>query len=193
MNLGDTPGDQVKHLRGGGKSQPLILGVTIRGGITKSWKVGVDGSGSTTDPAKVLLHRKLLPDDLSHKAADVSTEKSGQGSESDVTEQESADPVQKLDIDSKTGSRQDSSGGVQDEPETQSTKKVEGSEEVKDPEQQKAMKRREAIRWGMIHAWGAYEQYAWGFDELQVSCQPFVRTSALAQRNVSTSYWDLIS
>ena len=32
-------------------------------------------------------------------------------------------------------------------------------------------RRRESVRQGMIHAWKAYETYAWGMDELQVGKQ----------------------
>lgn len=80
----------------------------------------------------------------------------------DSSQDESQEKVDRLQVSRNTKTRKHLDRGSSDSWKTQKKK------ETKDPEEAKNEERREAIKWGMIHAWGAYEQYAWGYDELQV-------------------------
>jgi len=47
-----------------------------------------------------------------------------------------------------------------------SSKVTKASKEV--PDDPIDIERREKVKEAMLHAWGSYEKYAWGQDELQV-------------------------
>eukprot|EP00271_Cylindrocystis_brebissonii_P003675 TRINITY_DN1490_c0_g1_i1.p1 TRINITY_DN1490_c0_g1~~TRINITY_DN1490_c0_g1_i1.p1 ORF type:complete len:664 (-),score=202.07 TRINITY_DN1490_c0_g1_i1:463-2454(-) len=148
---GEAVGSAAKGGAGGGsKQQPLILGLTpqrassslaaikaANKAVAAAVAAALASGGVGGDGSGSRASRKLLPDEKV-KALDVGSRDGGAGER-----------------------KADDAGSL-------------GAEQKKDvaaaaltPEQAEAERRREAIRWGMIHAWGAYEQYAWGFDELQ--------------------------